>query len=102
MHTDNPNHNITLENTKILSIEHKWFEWRVKEAINIRALTPSLNRDVGIYNLAPIWNNIIKERLTENGAGTINGGEGGGGGASLRNSVSVPVSLQRHLEIASH
>ena len=24
--TDNPNHNITLENTKILSVEHKWFE----------------------------------------------------------------------------
>ena len=76
MHTDNPNHNITLENTKILSVEHKWFERRVKEAIHIRALNPSLKRDSGHTNLATIWNNIIKERLTANGAGR----EGGGGG----------------------
>ena len=89
-----------LENTKILLVEHKWFERGVKEAIHIRTLNPSLNRDGGRYNLPPIWNNIIKERLTENGAGTTNGrGEGRG---SLRNSVSVPVSLQHHLEIASH
>ena len=26
----------------------------------------------------------------------------GGGGGSLRNSVSVPVSLQHHLQIVSH
>ena len=31
---DNPNH-ITLENAKILSVEHKWFERGVKEAIYI-------------------------------------------------------------------
>ena len=68
-HSYNPNHNITLENTKILSVEHKWFEREVKEAIHIRALNPSLNRDSGRYNLPSIWNNIIKKRLTENGAG---------------------------------
>ena len=73
IHTDNPNHNITLENTKILSVEHKWFERGVKEAIYIRAMNPSLNRDGGRYNLPPVWNNIIKERLTD-GAGTTNGG----------------------------
>ena len=28
IHSDNPNHNIKLENTEILSVEHKWFEWR--------------------------------------------------------------------------
>ena len=86
IHSDNPNHNITLENAKILLVEHKWFEGGVKEAIHIRALNPSLNRDGGCYNLPPIWNNIIKERLIENGAGNTNGG----GGGSLRNSVSVP------------
>ena len=74
IHTDNPNHNITLENTKILSVEHKWFERGVKEAIYIRAMNPSLNRDGGRYNLPLVWNNIIKERLTDNGAGTTNGG----------------------------
>ena len=31
-------------------------------------------------NLPPVWNNIIKERLTVNGAGTTTGGWGGGGG----------------------
>ena len=35
IHLDNPNHNITLENTKILSVEHKWFERGVKEDIHI-------------------------------------------------------------------
>ena len=65
IHTDNPDHTITLENTEILAVEHKWFERGVKEAIHIRALKPSLNRDGGRYNLPPIWNNIIKERLTE-------------------------------------
>ena len=79
IHSDNPSHNIILENTKILSVEHKWFERGVKEAIRIRALNPSLNRDGGHYNLPPIWNNIIKERLTENEAGTTSGGGGGGG-----------------------
>ena len=54
IHTDSPNHTITLENTKILSVEHKWFERGVKEAIHIRALKPSLNRDGGQYNLPPI------------------------------------------------
>ena len=77
IHTDNSNHNITLEKTKILLVEHKWFERGVKEAIHIRALNPSLNRDGGCYNLPPVWKNIIKERLMENGAGTTNGGVGG-------------------------
>ena len=45
IHTDSPNNTITLENMKILSMEHKWLERRVKEAIYIRALKPSSNRD---------------------------------------------------------
>ena len=95
---DNHNHNITLENTQILSVEHKWFERGVKEAIHTRALNPSLNREGGRYNLPLVWNNIIKERLTENGAGATNGG----GGGCLRNSGNVLLSLQHHLEIVSH
>ena len=50
IHTNNSNQNITWENTKILSIEHKWLERGVKEAIHIRALNPSLNRGGGCYN----------------------------------------------------
>ena len=37
IHTDSSDHTITLENTKILVVEHKWFERGVKEAIHIRA-----------------------------------------------------------------
>ena len=76
IHTDSPNHTIMLENTKILSMEHKLFERGVKDSIYIRALKPSLNRDCGWHNLPPVWNNIIKERLTENGAGTTTEGWG--------------------------
>ena len=88
IHTNNPDHTITLENTKILAVEHKWFERGVKEAIHIRALKPSLNRDGGRYNLPPIWNNIIKERLTESETRTTSGG-----GAQSEESVSVPGRL---------
>ena len=72
----------------ILEVEHKWFERGVKEAIHTRALKPSLNRDGGRYNLPPIWNNIIKERLTESAMGATSGG-----GAQSEESVSVPVRL---------
>ena len=36
-----------LENTEILMTESRWFERGVKEAIYIRALNSSLNRDGG-------------------------------------------------------
>ena len=39
IHTDSSDHTITLENTKILAVEHKWFERGVNEAIHIRALS---------------------------------------------------------------
>ena len=74
IHGDHPNHNITLENTEVLTVEPKWFERGVKEAIYIRAIQPSLNRDGGRYNLPAVWNNIIKKRLTEKKIGTTAGG----------------------------
>ena len=86
IHTDSPNHTITLENKKILAMEHKRFERGVKEAIHIRALKLSLNRDRGRYNLPLIWNNIIKERLTESVTGPPMEWRGG-------QSVSVPGRL---------
>ena len=78
-----------MENTKILEVEHKWFERGVKEAIHIRALKPSLNRDGGRYNLPPIWNNIIKERLMESAMGE----PPVEGGPQSEESVSVPGRL---------
>ena len=50
----------------------------MREAIYIQTLNPSLNRYGVRYNLTPIWNNIIKERLTEI-------------------SESVPIHLWHHL-----
>ena len=56
-------HTVELDNTEILTTEPRWFERGVKEAIYIRALNPSLNRDGGRYNLPPVWDNIIKKRV---------------------------------------
>ena len=67
----------------------------MKEAVYIWASKPSLNRNCRRYNLPPFWNNIIKERLTENGTGTTTGG----GVPGLRNFVSVPVCLHHHLDM---
>ena len=72
---DSTDHSVSLDNTKILAVEPKWFERGVKEAIYIRAHGPSLNKDGGRYNLPPIWNNIIQRRLTEKGAGTTERGD---------------------------
>ena len=67
-----------LENTKILITEPRWFERGVKEAIFIRALNPSLNRDGGRYNLPPVCNNIIKKRVKAERP-RRRGGRGGAG-----------------------
>ncbi len=52
-----------IENAKILTVELKWFERGVKEAIYIRVAKPSLNKDGGQYNLPPVWNNILTSRV---------------------------------------
>ena len=63
IHIEHPEHSVELENTEILTTESRWFERGVKEAIYVRALNPSLNRDGGRYNLPPVWDNIIKKRV---------------------------------------
>ena len=63
IHMDQPEHTAELDNTEILTTEPRWFERGVKEAIYIRALNPSLNRDGGRYNLPAVWDNIIKKRV---------------------------------------
>ena len=69
IHQDNPGHTIEMENTKILTVEPRWFERGVKEAIYIRATKPSLNKDGGRFNLSPIWTNILKDRVKGTRAG---------------------------------
>ena len=65
-----------LENTEILTTESRWFERGVKEAISIRALNPSLDRDGGRNNFPPVWDNILKKRVK---ADRPRRGGGGGG-----------------------
>ena len=47
VHTDSSNHTIMLDNTKILSVESKWFERGVNEARYIWVLKPSPVKDGG-------------------------------------------------------
>ena len=63
IHKDQPEHTVELDNTEILTTVPRWFERGVKEAIYIRALNPSLNRDGGRYNLLPVWDNMMKKRV---------------------------------------
>ena len=48
-------HSISLDNVRILEVVPKWFERRMREAIQINNLT--LNKDAGRYNLPGVWNN---------------------------------------------
>ena len=63
IHVDHPQHSVKFENIEVLTTEPRWFERGVKEAIYIRALNPSLNRDGWRYNLPPVWDNIIKKEV---------------------------------------
>ena len=74
-HKEAPGHSIDLENTDILTVEPRWFERGVKEAIYIRAYSPSLNRDGGRYQLPPIWNTLIKQCVEKRGTGTSERGD---------------------------
>ena len=62
IHTTELGHSIDIANAQILEVEPRWFERGVKEAIHIRTLCPSLNKDRGRYNLSPIWTNLLRNR----------------------------------------
>ena len=49
-------------------VEPKWFERGMRESIQIRINSPTLNKDAGRYNLPPVWNNTLK-KLGKGGAG---------------------------------
>ena len=88
IHTDQLEHTVELDNTEILTTESRWFERGVKEAIFIRALNPSLNRDGGRYNLPPVWDNIIKKRVKAERSRR----GGGGGPRHHRHAQRLPIT----------
>ncbi|XP_064635226.1 uncharacterized protein LOC135492606 [Lineus longissimus] len=63
IHTAEPGHNIDIENAKVFEVEPRWYERGVKEAIHIRTLQPTLNKDGGRHNRSPIWSNILRTRV---------------------------------------
>ena len=71
IHTDCHGHTVHIEEAKILTVEPKWFERGVKEAIYIRALRPSLNRrDGGRYSLPPVYNIMITRHVNTKAPGS--------------------------------
>ena len=46
-HTSSTGHRYTLDDTKILVREEKWFPRKIREALHIHKRSPALNRDRG-------------------------------------------------------
>ena len=65
---DHHDHSISLDNVNILEVEPKWFKRGVREAIQITLNNPTLNKDTGMYNLPPMWNNTLR-KLGRRGGG---------------------------------
>ena len=63
-----------MDTTNVLTVEPKWFERGVKEAIYIRAYSPTLNNDGGRYQLPHIWTNIIQSCVKRRETGNPRGG----------------------------
>ena len=59
IHVDHPDHSVSLDEAKILDVEPRWRERGIKEAIYIRKLQPSLNRDGGRFKLSGVWTNLL-------------------------------------------
>ena len=53
-------HKIDMDNVEIVDRDSRWFERGVREAIYIRARSPSLNRDLGRHTLPPIYDTLVK------------------------------------------
>ena len=63
IHIESPGHQVDIKNVKVLSRDQRWFERGIKEAIYIKFLRPSLNRDQGRHHLPEIWTNTIRSRV---------------------------------------
>lgn len=57
---------------KTISNEENWTKRGIKEAVQIRKRKPSLNADLGRYNLSEIWTRLIqKEEVDAASAGHV-------------------------------
>ncbi|KAI8484574.1 hypothetical protein Bbelb_376810 [Branchiostoma belcheri] len=63
IHIESPGHTVDLEGVRILDTEQDYFKRGIKEAIYIRALQPSLNRDVGRYRLQTTFDPLLTSHV---------------------------------------
>ena len=59
-HMEDKGHHPEKVKVTVVDKDDRWFERGVKEAVYIRARSPSLNRDQGRHTLPPIYNSLIK------------------------------------------
>ena len=59
IHIESPGHTVSLDKVQILDTEQDYFVRGVKEAIYIRALKPSLNRDSGRFRLPANYDALL-------------------------------------------
>ena len=58
-HLNTTGHDITINNFTIVGREDQNLKRSIKEAISIRVNDPSLNRNIGRYQLPHIWDEIL-------------------------------------------
>ena len=52
-------HKVGSQNIRIVDRDSRWFQRGVREAIQIRSRSPTLNRDRGRHNLPSVYNTIV-------------------------------------------
>ena len=58
-HQNSNDHETSMENFQIIGREENSLARTIKEAMYIRVNNPTLNRNVGNYNLSHIWNRVL-------------------------------------------
>ena len=61
-HMADGEHDKTDMKLEILGFEDNWWKRGVQEAIDIKRHKPTLNKDLGRYHLAPIWDELIRKK----------------------------------------
>ena len=59
LHQSNSGHVTILDNFKIIGREDNSLSRTIKESMYIRVNNPTLNRNIGKYNLSHIWDKIL-------------------------------------------
>ena len=58
-HQNSSGHDTTMENFKIIGREENSLARTIKESMYIRVNNPTLNRNIGKYNLQHIWDRVL-------------------------------------------